>query len=179
MSAVVMESTSIRRLATFTMGVFVWSVALWEIPPAFAHRSESLDCAADGSSADFRFSITDLLPMTRTLKTTTGCPNHVHYSIDGGVAPKQEASSVEINGQPWFRGGPDRSTNLSDVSGPVGMMMNGVAVYSSYADDRAATTYGAAATKLHGDTIDLCGGSTTADGVYHYHNAPGCLQEQA
>lgn len=49
---------------------------------------------------------------------------------------------------------------------------------SSYADDRAATTYGAAATKLHGDTIDLCGGSTTIDGVYHYHNAPGCIQEQ-
>ncbi|CBN79509.1 conserved unknown protein [Ectocarpus siliculosus] len=59
------------------------------------------------------------------------------------------------------------------------MMINGVAVYSSYADDRAATTYGAAAAKLHGDTTDLCGGSTTADGVYHYHNAPGCLQEQA
>ncbi|CAM9991704.1 unnamed protein product [Ectocarpus sp. 12 AP-2014] len=179
MSAVVIENTTTRRFATFAIGVFVWCTALCEIPPAFAHRSESLDCAADGSSTDFRFSIVALFPTTRALITDTGCPNHVHYSIDGGVAPKQKAVSVDVNGSPWFRGGIDRATNLSDVSGPVGMMINGVAVYSSYADDRAATTYGAAAAKLHGDTTDLCGGSTTADGVYHYHNAPGCLQEQA
>ncbi|CAB1102858.1 unnamed protein product [Ectocarpus sp. CCAP 1310/34] len=57
MSAVVIENTTIRRFATFAIGVFVWCTALCEIPPAFAHRSESLDCAADGSSTDFRFSI--------------------------------------------------------------------------------------------------------------------------
>lgn len=44
-------------------------------------------------------------------------------------AYQQKALSVDVNGSPWFRGGPDRATNLSDVSGPVGMMMNGVAVY--------------------------------------------------
>lgn len=44
-------------------------------------------------------------------------------------AHQQKASRVDINAQPWLSGGPDRTTNLSDVSGPVGMMMNGVAVY--------------------------------------------------
>lgn len=32
---------------------------------------------------------------------------------------------------------------------------------------------------LEADTFDLCGGHSTAEGIYHYHSTAGCLQEQA
>lgn len=32
---------------------------------------------------------------------------------------------------------------------------------------------------LEADTFDLCGGHSTAKGIYHYHSTAGCLQEQA
>ncbi|CAM9684213.1 unnamed protein product, partial [Scytosiphon promiscuus] len=149
-------------------------------PLAHAHTPDPLlDCAADGSSADFARTLWSINPLTRRIATTTGCPNHVFYSTNGDAVPKQVASSELLNAYPQLQNEAGRTTNLSMVAGPVGMMINGVAVYSSYAEERAATTYGASATKLYAGDIDLCGGSTDQYGVYHYHNTPGCLQEQA
>ncbi|CAM9268309.1 unnamed protein product [Ectocarpus sp. 12 AP-2014] len=61
----------------------------------------------------------------------------------------------------------------------VAIMLNGVSVFSGYADGVAATTYETSATYLEGSSFDLCGWHSTFDRTYHYHNTPGCLQEQA
>ena len=51
-------------------------------------------------------------------------------------------------------------------------------VHSGYAGGDAAVSYETSAIFLEGDTFDLCGGHATGDGIYHYHNTAGCLQEQ-
>ncbi|CAN0586450.1 unnamed protein product, partial [Laminaria digitata] len=49
---------------------------------------------------------------------------------------------------------------------------------SGWAGTTAATTFESSAIFLEGDTFDLCGGHATGNGIYHYHNTAGCLQEQ-
>lgn len=49
---------------------------------------------------------------------------------------------------------------------------------SSWAAD-TADSYENAAFYLEGESFDLCGGHSSPDGNYHYHNTAGCLQEQA
>lgn len=51
----------------------------------------------------------------------TSNPSHPNF--------QQIASSELINGYPQLQDDDGRTTNLSMVTGPVGMMINGVAVY--------------------------------------------------
>ncbi|CAM9272910.1 unnamed protein product, partial [Ectocarpus fasciculatus] len=131
------------------------------------------------NSADYSESLSGTgTTMERQVGSTTGCPNHVHYSINPNSA-KESVSDQSIPAYPMLIDSSGGSTDLSEQGNQVAIMLNGVSVFSGYADGVAATTYETSATYLEGSSFDLCGGHSTFDGTYHYHNTPGCLQEQA
>ncbi|CAM9687361.1 unnamed protein product [Ectocarpus fasciculatus] len=148
-----------------------------DLGPGSGSETTTVDCALNGSDAHYEeFLQGDGSTMVRVALTDTGCPNHVSWDINPNFAGVSERNA-SIPAFPMMFA--DNGTkDLSSASGTIGMMRNGVSMYSSWAVD-PVEEYEDTAFFLEADSFDPCGGHATPFGFYHYHGTPGCLQEQA
>ncbi|CBJ31670.1 conserved unknown protein [Ectocarpus siliculosus] len=148
-----------------------------EVPGEDEGSDASVECAYNGSDAHYdEFLAGEGLTMVRWTGTNTGCPNHVNWPINPNPG-LVIAINESIPAYPMLLedGG---TTDLSSAAGTIGLMRNGVSMYSAWALD-AVEEYEDTAFYLEADTLDPCGGHATPTGSYHYHSTAGCLQEQA
>eukprot|EP00752_Nemacystus_decipiens_P003694 g3404.t1 len=136
-------------------------------------------CEADGSSADYSEVLTGTGDsMERHVSTSTGCPNHVNWNIVPNEA-RVNPTNTTIPAYPVFIDDGGTTSLAVDTPGSVGILLNGVAVFSSWAAAEASISYETSAFFTEAGTFDACGGHATQVGIYHFHNTPGCLQEHA
>ncbi|CAM9290192.1 unnamed protein product, partial [Ascophyllum nodosum] len=137
----------------------------------------SVLCAEDGTNAHYEEFLSGSEATTeRWAGSITGCPNHVNWAINPNDA-LHNPTNASIPAYPMLLGA-GGARNLSSEPNAIGIMRNGVALFSAWAVS-TVTTYETTAFSLESSTFDMCGGHATALGIYHYHSTPGCLQEQA
>eukprot|EP00904_Undaria_pinnatifida_P008243 jgi/Undpi1/4549/HiC_scaffold_18.g07903.m1 len=149
-------------------------------PPGGVSSSDDANnvyCEEDGSSAHYEeiFSGSGSA-MMRYGGSHTGCPNHVNWDINPNSA-QHNPTNTSIPAYPLMLGS-GGTTDLSSSANAVGIMRNGVVLFSAWARDQVLE-YEDTAFYLEADSFDLCGGHSTTEGTYHYHGTAGCLQEQA
>eukprot|EP00752_Nemacystus_decipiens_P007320 g6549.t3 len=136
-----------------------------------------LVCETDGSSAHYEEFLEGEGSVTvRWAGTITGCPNHVNWPFNPGFTVATP-TNTSIPAYPMLiaDGG---TTDLSTANGAIGIMRNGVAMFSAWANV-PVEEYEDTAFYQTSSGFDPCGGHHSASGTYHYHNTAGCLQEQA
>ncbi|CAB1112599.1 unnamed protein product [Ectocarpus sp. CCAP 1310/34] len=145
--------------------------------PPGSTSSATVECATDGTDAHYEeFLAGEGITMARWTATETGCPNHINWPLNPNAAGVMSVNqSVPAYPMLIASGG---TTDLSSAAGTIGLMRNGVSMFSAWAVD-AVVEYEDTAFYLEADTFDPCGGHATPTGAYHYHGTAGCLQEQA
>ena len=113
----------------------------------------------------------------RRMIQSNGCPNHFSGCMKGGFCDgtssegTQQAYNVKIPAYPMLS---KSSTETKCLTGGIGMLKNGVVVFSQ--SDGTSACGDAVASESW--TFDACGGHATGNGEYHYHSPPACLLDQ-
>ncbi|CAM9318962.1 unnamed protein product [Pylaiella littoralis] len=117
---------------------------------------------------------------TRQVLSNTSCANHVNYGVDKGpdlhFPARHYASNTSIPAFPYLSGN-GSTTDLSSTNGQIGILGNGVALYSAFAGE-VVTDWESTAMAAEYLTFDACGSHSTVEGRYHHHGTPGCFLEQ-
>ncbi|CAM9564130.1 unnamed protein product [Ectocarpus fasciculatus] len=118
--------------------------------------------------------------MVKQVFTNTSCANHVNYGVDKGPDLHFPARIYAVNQSipafpQLFADG--YSTDLSETIGQIGILVNGVPMYSAFAGT-PVTDWDSTAMAAEYDTFDACASHSTTEGHYHTHGTPGCLMEQ-
>lgn len=109
---------------------------------------------------------TPLLPALPLVKHIPRWTNDFH-----SAHPRSNIEAQKVHQRVWPMQRHDNPVVPVSSSPPLSPQLDS-ACCSSWAFD-AVVDYETTAFYIEGDTIDLCGGHATPDGVYHYHSTAG------
>lgn len=107
-----------------------------------------------------------------------GLPDQSHPIMTGIVASNQQFPATH-NHQTTIPLTPKAASSVSDtVPGPLGIAVNGVALFSPDTQGPTDSATGRPVSALAVGELDDCGGHAGRGDDYHYHIAPKCLIEE-